>query len=386
MTKLVIAPNSFRGSLSTFEVCKAINKGLGKVLTNAEIIQLPIADGGEYSKEVLLHYLGGKTLVTTVVGPLGKATDAEWCILGDKRTAVIEMSEASGIKLIPKRLLDPLVATSFGTGQLIAAALDEGCSKIVVGLGGSATVDGGAGMLQALGVRLLDENGYSIARGGGALADLRRIDVSNMDPRLRNLEIVVACDVNSTLTGPTGAAMMFGPQKGATREVARALDGNLGDFSRLVLSQLGIDVVDIPFGGASGGIAAALHAFLGARLEQGVDLVLRHVDFEAYLPGCSLVITAEGKLDNQTLMRKGPYGVAEAARKYGVPVILIVGQIEKDLPLDQFLVFDAVISICSRPMSLVSSIKQAKHLVTEASEQIGRILTLGSKLRFEGMV
>jgi glycerate kinase len=378
--KIIVAPNSFRGSLNAFQVADAITAGFRRAIPDVEIVRIPIADGGELTIDVLVNALGGKILQETVLDPLCNPVAASYGILGDGTTAVIEMSRASGVSLIAPELLNPMRATSYGTGQLIKAALDLGCRKIIVGLGGSATVDGGAGMLQALGVKLLDNQGRQIGYGGDALAELHHVDTNEIDRRLSKVELVIACDIDTKLLGPNGAALMFGPQKGATPQMAQELDSNLSHFAQIILRDLHCDVTGIPYGGASGGIAAAMYAFMGARLERGIDLVLEHINFKKHLIASDLVITAEGKLDLQTLRWKGPYGVAQAARSSATPVLIIVGAIDKETEQADFSVFDAIVPICNRPMSLDSSMRNAASLILEAAERAARLLTVGMKL------
>ncbi len=380
MTKIIVAPNSFRGSLNAFQVADAIIAGFRRTIPDVEIVRIPIADGGELTIDVLVNSLGGQILQETVLDPLCNPVKASYGLLGDGTTAVIEMSRASGVSLIAPELLNPMQATSYGTGQLIKAALDVGCRKIIVGLGGSATVDGGAGMLQALGVKLLDNQGRQIGYGGGALAELHLVDTDQIDRRLSKVELVVACDIDTKLLGPNGAALMFGPQKGATPQMAQELDSNLSHFAQIILRDLDCDVTGIPYGGASGGIAAAMYAFMGARLERGIDLVLEHINFKKHLIASDLVITAEGKLDLQTLRGKGPYGVAQAARSSATPVLIIVGAIDKEIEQADFSAFDAIVPICNRPMSLDFSMRNAASLILEAAERAARLLTVGMKL------
>lgn len=378
--KIAVAPNSFRGSLSTFEVAQAIATGLRQVLPQAEIVEVPVADGGEFTMDVLMHALGGKTLYAEVLGPLGNLVTAGYSILGDGHTAVIEMARASGIGLIPRRQLNPMRATSYGTGQLIKAALDQGCRKVIIGLGGSATVDGGAGMLQALGIGLLNSKGMQIGYGGEALADLHHIDTHHMDTRLVEAKIVVACDIDIELLGPNGAAIMFGPQKGATRQMAKQLDANLRSFAQIILRDMQCDVTALPYGGASGGLGAAFYAFIKADLKRGIDLILDYLEFERQLADCNLVITGEGKIDLQTLRGKAPLGVAQVAKRLGIPVISIVGIIDKEIETADFSAFDVIVPIADRPMPQKLSMKLAPALIADAARRTAKLLTIGTHL------
>ncbi|UYB52489.1 glycerate kinase [Xanthomonas sp. AM6] len=325
--KIVIAPDSFKESLSALEAATQIEAGFREVFPAWTYVKVPVADGGEGTVAALVAATGGRVVGRTVSGPLGAPVEAFFGLAGDGRTAVVEMAAASGLALLPRARRDPLAATSYGVGELILAALDAGARRIVVGLGGSASNDGGAGMAQALGVRLLDAQGHALAArlGGGALAALARIDASGLDPRLRHCAIEVACDVDTPLTGPAGASAVFGPQKGATPALVAQLDANLRHYATVIEADLGIAVADVRGGGAGGGLGAALVAFLGARLRPGADLVADALGLEALVAGADLVITGEGRLDGQSAHGKAPLGVARVARRHGKPVIAIAG-------------------------------------------------------------
>lgn len=325
--KIVIAPDSFKESLSALEAATQIEAGFREVFPAWTYVKVPVADGGEGTVAALVAATGGRVVGRTVSGPLGAPVEAFFGLAGDGRTAVVEMAAASGLALLPPARRDPLAATSYGVGELILAALDAGARRIVVGLGGSASNDGGAGMAQALGVRLLDAQGHALAArlGGGALAALARIDASGLDPRLRHCEIEVACDVDTPLTGPAGASAVFGPQKGATPALVAQLDASLRHYATVIEADLGIAVADLHGGGAGGGLGAALVAFLGARLRPGADLVADALGLEALVAGADLVITGEGRLDGQSVHGKAPLGVARVARRHGKPVIAIAG-------------------------------------------------------------
>jgi glycerate kinase len=316
-----------------------------------------------------------------VVDALERKIKAEWGLLVDGTTAVIEVASAAGLSSLRPDERNPMVATSYGVGQLISAALDGGCRRIILGLGGSATVDGGSGLLEALGARFLDSNGASIPRGGQGLAMLEHIDVAGLDPRLADTEIVAACDVDNELLGERGSARTFGPQKGATPDMVRALDENLARFAEIIRRDRGRDVRRLERGGAAGGMGAGIAGILGARLAGGIDLVLEHLHFDEQLAGCDLVVTAEGLLDRQTLFNKAPYGVAVAARRRSIPVVIVVGGESDEARGPEFSIFDAIVPICPRPMPLEEAMAQTHDLVARASERLFRLLRLGASLK-----
>lgn len=286
------------------------------------------------------------------------------------------MTEVTGIKLVSKELLNPMKTTSYGAGLLIKHAIHQGCSKLIIGLGGSAIADGGAGMLQALGVHLLNLKGEQIGFGGGALSKIDRIDNSKLDPIIKDTVIVAACDVNNVLVGFQGNAIKFARQKGANIKMIKMLDYNLSHFAKLISRDLKIDISSIAYGGANGGLAAALFAFLNAKLECGINLILKYIGFEKMLLKCDFIITAEGKLDAQTLMGKAPYGIAKIAKRLGIPSIIIIGQLGKQKNLDDFSIFNAILPICCRPMTLNYATKNASELIAFTAEQAGRLLLL----------
>lgn len=376
--RIVIAPDSFKGSATARQVAEAIARGLRRALPAASLCTVPMADGGEGTVEALVDASGGEYVHLQVSGPLGEPVRARFGILGDGRTAAMEMAEASGLPLVPRDRRNPMVTTSYGTGELIRAALDRGVRRIILGIGGSATVDGGVGMAQALGGRFLDANGEHLGPGGGELARLARIDLSSMDPRLRAVEFEVACDVTNPLYGPDGAAPVFGPQKGATPEMVAVLDRNLRHLADLVRRDTGQDVSGLRGGGAAGGLGAALVAFCGARLRPGVELVIEAVDLEARLRGADLVVTGEGSLDRQTPFGKTPSGVGRLARRLGIPAVAIVGTIgegvNREVLTDCGL--EGVCSILPGPMTLDQAMQQGETLLERAAERLGWLLTL----------
>ena len=377
--RVVVAPNALKGSLSPFEAASAIARGVRAADADAEIVSLGIADGGDGTSAVLRAARDGVTRETIVADPLGRPVRASYGLLDGGRTAVLDVATASGLALLAAHERDPLVATSRGTGKLISAALDAGVESIIIGVGGSATVDGGAGLLAALGVALLDDTGTPIPSGGAGLARLARIDLTRAHPALARVKLRVACDVDSTLLGPHGAAQMFGPQKGATPEGVLELEQNLAHFADVIAQTTGRDAKSVVSGGAAGGIAAGLFGVLGATLEPGIDLVLETVGFDQALVGADLVITAEGFLDQQSLRNKGPCGVGRWSKRRGVPVIALAGGIADDVRPGDFSDFAGMFSICRRPMALQEAMQRAGELLESATESVLRALLHGRR-------
>ncbi len=375
--KVVIAPDSFKGSLTARQVCEAAEEGLRRVWPEAEVVSVPMADGGEGTVQSLVDATSGRIVSIDVTGPLGEPVAAFLGVLGDGVTAVIEMAAASGLPLVPQGLRNPALATTRGTGELIRGALDIGCRKFIIGIGGSATNDGGAGMAQALGVRLLDASGAEIGPGGAELARLARIDVSGLDPRASLSEFVVACDVDNPLTGPRGASAVYGPQKGATLEMVKTLDDALKNLASVVGRDLGVDVDGIPGAGAAGGLGAGLVAFLGASLKRGVDIVVEAVGLREQMKGASLVITGEGRTDFQTLFGKTPMGVANVAKALGIPVVIISGAIADDARGLYAHGIDALMSIAKGPCTIDEAIANAAPLMADAAETAARLVAVG---------
>lgn len=374
--KIVIAPDSFKESLTALEAAQAIEKGMKKVLPDADFIKVPMADGGEGTVQSLVDATGGKIISKTVTGPLGEPVEAFFGISGDEKTAVIEMAAASGLHLVPAEKRNPLITTTRGTGELITAALDYGIKQIIIGIGGSATNDGGTGMAKALGIKLLDSDGNEIADGGGALANIAAIDVSNIDPRLASVCIEVACDVDNPLTGPRGASSIFGPQKGATPEMVRLLDGNLHHYAEMIRRDVGKDIEQIAGAGAAGGLGAGLMAFLSAELKRGVDIVLEATALEAQLKNADFVITGEGKIDAQTVFGKTPIGVAKTAKKHSIPVIAIAGNVGSDSHVVHEHGIDAVFSIVPGIIPLSDAFENASVYVERLAENIASVIKL----------
>lgn len=374
--KIVIAPQSFKGSLSAWEVAVAIDEGIKRVLSDVETELLPMADGGEGTAEALIKGTGGRFLTAEVTGPLGGKLNAHWGILGDGITAVIEMAAASGITLVPEEELNPLLATTYGTGELIQAALDAGCRRLIIAIGGSATNDGGAGMAQALGAKMLDESGQQLPPGGLALGKLKRIDISEIDQRLKESEVIVACDVSNPLCGEQGASKIYGPQKGATSEMCQQLDEALDNYSRVIKQDMALDVKDIPGAGAAGGLGAGLIAFLGAKLVPGIAMVSQAIGLAEHLEGASLVITGEGRIDGQTLFGKSVTGVAQEAGRVSVPVVAIAGEVAGDFRELPHYGIAAAVSIAPGPVSRAESMADARRLVANAAEQVFRLIMI----------
>lgn len=372
--KIVLAPDSFKESMTAKEVCQEIEKGLKKILKDIECISVPMADGGEGTTQSLVDATNGEFFTIDVTGPLGDIVKARFGILGDKKTAIIEMAQASGLELVPREKRNPMITTTYGTGELIKKALEKGVSTILIGIGGSATNDGGAGMFQALGGKLLDKNGNQIGFGGGELSKLDRIDISNLDTRINDVEIIVACDVQNPLTGENGASHIFGKQKGANEEEREILDNNLKYFAEIIRKDIGKDVENIAGAGAAGGLGAGLMAFLSAKLRKGIEMVIEYSELERKIQGADLVITGEGSIDGQTRFGKTPYGVAKTAQKYDIPVIALAGNIGKDIETLYEHGFTAILPILTKVESLDEAIKNGKNNVEYIAETLARMI------------
>ena len=379
--KIVIAPDSFKGSLTALQVAEAIEVGLRRVFPDAAIEKIPMADGGEGTVQSLVDATGGQILTAQVLDPLGNSINAQYGVLGDGVTAVIEMAAASGLTLVPLDKRDPRVTTTYGTGELIRVALAHGCRKLIIGIGGSATNDGGAGMAQALGAKLFTASGEQIEPGGGSLATLNSIDLSELDPGIAETETVVACDVNNPLTGKQGASHVYGPQKGATPEMIRVLDANLVHFDKIVQRDLSKSVGNVPGAGAAGGLGAGLMAFLDASLKSGIEIVTEATQLSKRFAGADLVITGEGQINFQTVFGKTPVGVAKVAKTHNIPVIAIAGSIADNSDGVYDAGIDAMIDIVPEPMSLENAIENATTLIETAAERAGRMVTTGMKIK-----
>jgi len=366
---ILCAPDSFKGSLSAARAARAMAAGAGRALPGEEVRLAPLADGGEGTVEALLQALGGEEVLLSVPGPLGEVVEAFYGLLPGGETAVIETAAASGLLLVPPERRDVLRASTFGTGRLIASALDEGARRILVGLGGSATCDGGAGMAQALGFSLLDEEGRELPPGGGALVRLHRIDPSGAHPALKEARIQGACDVEAPLLGPRGAAAVFAPQKGAGPEEVKILEAGLARLAEVLKIQFGRHVADLPGAGAAGGLGAGLAGFLGAELKPGFQLVAQAIDLEKKIQGARLVLTGEGRLDGQTSLGKAPAGVIRLCRRLGTPVLALAGELG---PGWRTLLEEGLISafpICPGPVPLEEAKRRAAEYLTDATER-----------------
>jgi glycerate kinase len=366
--RILVAPQEFKGTLTARQAAEAMARGLQRALPAAEIEMLPLADGGPGTVDALVEATRGRYLTKEVRDPLGRPVRARWGALGDKRTAVIEMAAASGLTLLSEDERDAMRASTFGTGQLIAAALDARYRQLIVGLGGSATNDGGAGAAQALGARLLDGEGEELEPGGAALARLARIDVKRLDGRLAEAEVVVATDVANPLCGRNGASLLYGAQKGATREQARALDAALAHYAEVVKRDLGIDIPNVAGFGAAGGLAAGLVAFCGATVRPGFDVVAEVVGFAERMRAADLIVTGEGRLDRQTAFGKTPAGVARAARAASKPVVAVVGSVREH---ETASLFDAVCAVTPDLASEADALARPEDLIARAAELAG---------------
>lgn len=375
--KIVIAPDSYKESLSALEVATAIENGFRDIFPTAEYVKLPVADGGEGTVEAMVAATGGRIVPVDVTGPLGERVDGFYGLSGDEQSAFIEMAAASGLERVAPSKRNPLITTSWGTGELIRHALDAGVKHIIIGIGGSATNDGGAGMVQALGAKLLDANGQPVGQGGGELADLARIDVSELDRRLADCRIEVACDVSNPLTGEEGASAIFGPQKGATPEMIVTLDNALEHYAQVIARDLDIDVMHLAGGGAAGGMGAALYAFCGAQLRQGIEIVTDALHLDEQVADADLVITGEGRIDSQTIHGKVPVGVARVAKRYNKPVIGIAGSLTADVGVVHDHGIDAVFSVIYTICSLEDALENASENVRMAARNIAAVLKVG---------
>ena len=378
--KIIIAPDSYKESLSAEEVAEQIESGFREVFPDAEYVKLPMADGGEGTVAALVAATQGRIVKKMVTGPLGQAVEAFYGLTGDEQTAVIEMAAASGLELVPFAQRDPLITTTFGTGELIRDALDAGVRHIILGVGGSATNDGGVGMVQALGGRFMDKDGTEIGFGGGTLNQLDHIDISALDTRLSQCTIEVACDVTNPLIGPKGASAIFGPQKGATPELVARLDANLAHYGDVVARDLGIDICVTPGAGAGGGMGAAALAFLKADLRPGIEIVLKAAGLELAIQGADLVITGEGRLDSQTIHGKTPIGVARTAKIKGIPVIGIAGALTPDVGVVYEHGIDAVFSVLYSICTRQEALDDAAINLKMAARNIACTLKIGQKI------
>ncbi|MEH7224125.1 glycerate kinase [Bacillus sp. JJ1566] len=370
--KIIIAPDSFKGSVTAMEAALSIEKGIKNAFPNAETRLIPVADGGEGTMENLVSSTKGHKVAVTVTGPLGKPVEAFFGVLGDNETCIIEMASASGLDLISRSERNPLTATTYGTGELIKKALDEGYRNFVLAIGGSATNDGGVGMLQALGMQVLDKSGNDIGFGGGALNQIHEVLMHNFDKRIHESHFLIASDVENPLVGDEGASHVFGPQKGATDEMVLLLDHNLTHWGNIVEQLTGIRLHDMPGAGAAGGIGGAFQAFFPSTMKRGIDVVIQYSKLEENLKNADLVITGEGQVDFQTAFGKTPMGVAQTAKRLSIPTIIIAGSIgERIQTLYQYGII-GVFSIINRPISLEVAMQESKELLENTAEQVCR--------------
>jgi len=378
---ILIAPQSLKGSLTAAEAGSAIALGVRKIYPEAEIEVVPIADGGEGTVQALVDASGGKIIQKVVTGPLGEPVQAFFGLMGDGSTSAIEMAACAGLPLVPPAKRDPRITTTYGVGELILAALDYGSRHFIIGIGGSATNDGGAGMAQALGASLLDAQGTKIAPGGAALATLAHISTSSMDSRLQKCTVEVACDVTNPLCGPMGASAVFGPQKGATPEMVEELDKALGHYASIVERDLNMSIGDIPGSGAAGGLGAGLMAFLHAKLRPGTQIVFEAIEIEERIRKADLVITAEGQIDAQTAYGKSVGAIAEIAKRSGLPVVAFAGSLGENYQVVYELGVDAVAALPASPVTLTYAMENASRLLSDAAERACRFMQVGARTK-----
>jgi glycerate kinase len=377
--RVVIAPNAFKGSLTALEAAEAIGEGVRAALPDAELVLVPIADGGDGTVDALVAATHGERRTLKVRGPLGDPVDADYGLIDGGSTAVIEMAKAAGLALVPREKRDPRITTTYGVGELLQHAYDAGARHFIVGIGGSATNDGGAGMAQALGYHLLDEQGHELPPGGLALKRLARIHVGGVHAKWKEAEVDVACDVTNPLTGPSGASAVYGPQKGATPAMVVELDAALTHYAEIIRRDLGVDVEHVPGAGAAGGLGAGLVAFIGARLRPGAEMVMEALRLDERLAGAQLVITGEGRLDSQTArFGKGPAAVARHARHAGIPVVAIGGSVADEAELR--LLFDGLEATVVEPCSLDDAIAEARPLLVRAATRLMLLVLTGRRL------
>nr|WP_295970331.1 glycerate kinase [uncultured Bacillus sp.] len=372
----LLAPDSFKESMTAQEVCAAMEIGIKRAIPDAECIYVPMADGGEGTVQSLVDATGGILIKKEVTGPLGTSVMAQYGILGDGKTGVIEMSQASGIQYVTRETKNPLITTTFGTGELIKDCVERGITEIILGIGGSATNDGGTGMAAALGYKFLDQNGNELSQGGGFLGDLYTIDCSDVMHELENVKIMVASDVTNPLCGEKGASIVFGPQKGATPAMVQVLDRNLKHYGEIVKQQLNIDIIHVPGAGAAGGLGAGLLAFTNATMKKGVEIVIEYTNLKEKLKQADYVLTGEGGIDFQTKFGKTPFGVAQAAKSVNekIKVIALAGYIGKDVESLYNEGFDAILGIVPGASDLDTLLVQGKENVIRTSESVARLL------------
>ncbi|WP_294171327.1 glycerate kinase [uncultured Clostridium sp.] len=373
---IVLAPDSFKESMSAKEACIAMGRGIKKVNQDIKCVHVPMADGGEGTMQSLVDATNGKIYSLEVVGPLGNKVQAEYGILGDREVGILEMASASGIHLVSLDKRNPLITTTYGTGELIKVCLDKGVKKLLIGIGGSATNDGGAGVIQALGGKLLDKDGNELGFGGGELGKLHNIDLTNFDPRLKDVVVEVACDVNNPLCGEKGASNVFGPQKGATPDMVSLLDNNLKHYANIIKEQIGMDVLEVPGAGAAGGLGAGLMAFLNGTLKKGIEIVIEYSGLEEKVKEADMVWTGEGSIDFQTQYGKTPLGVATIAKKYDKPVIAFAGRVGDNIDVLYEKGIDSIFGIMKGVTSIEEALEKGKENIEKTSENVIRLMKL----------
>lgn len=380
--KVLLCPDSYKGSLTALEVAEAMEEGIRRVFPESEIQKLPIADGGEGTVETLITSTGGTFHYSEVSSPLGEKVKARWGVLGDRKTVVMEMAEASGLELVPKEKRNPRFTSTYGSGEMVRAALDQGYRKFIIGIGGSATNDGGAGMIQALGGKFLDKEGIALPPGGKFLKYLDKIDLTGLDPRLGESSILVACDVDNPLCGKKGASAVYGPQKGATPAMVEELDQALARYGKMAEEVTGIKAVDAPGSGAAGGLGAAFLFFTPAKLQPGIEIILDALLFDQKIADADWILTGEGNTDFQTAHGKGPVGIALRAAKKNVPVLCLSGGLGEGYQQVMEKGIYGIQSIVAHPeASLDMCMKEGRRLVADASEQMARLIQVGQKLK-----
>jgi len=373
---IVLAPDSFKESMTAKEVCEAMERGIKKANSNISCIHVPMADGGEGTMQSLVDATNGKVYSLEVVGPLGNKVEAQYGILGDGEIGILEMASASGIQLVHPEKRNPLLTTTYGTGQLIKACLDHGVKKLLIGIGGSATNDGGAGVIQALGGKLLDKQGDELGFGCEDLGKLNTIDLSNFDPRLKDVIVEVACDVSNPLCGENGASNVYGPQKGATREMVSILDDNLRHYADIIKKQFDKDVLEVPGAGAAGGLGAGLMAFLNGSLKKGIEMVIEYAGLEEKVKDADIVWTGEGSIDFQTQYGKTPLGVATIAKKHNKPVIALAGRVGEGIEILYESGIDSIFGITKGATSLEEDLVKGQENIEKTAENIIRLMNL----------
>ncbi|EIZ9126604.1 glycerate kinase [Cronobacter sakazakii] len=381
LKKIVIAPDSFKESLSAMDVAKAIEAGFREIYPQAHYVCVPMADGGEGTVEAMVAATGGQIITTPVTAPLGNNVDGFFGLLGDGETAVVEMAAASGLHLVPTAQRDPRITTSYGTGELILAALERGVKAIIIGIGGSATNDGGAGMMQALGARFLDGEGRELAPGGAALTRLERLDLSALDPRLAQVSVTAACDVDNPLCGEKGASAVFGPQKGATPAMVTELDAALRRFGEQLEAATGKAIISAPGAGAAGGMGAALLGMLSAELRPGIEIVIESLGLAQAVRDADLVITGEGRLDSQSIHGKTPVGVARVAKQFQRPVVAIAGSLTPDYQIVHEHGIDAAFSVIDRIVTLQEALDDAERNLRVTARNVAALWHLAENRR-----